>query len=84
LENFKAFYKLFSTHTHSSPTAIKNIVANRIYEEGDFIEYIFLDIAFGYVNSYISYLILSVGKLWDIEFNNQESKKLLEHYFKQL
>lgn len=32
IQQFKAFYKLLSTYIHSSPTALKNIVANKAQE----------------------------------------------------
>ena len=84
LEVFKAYYKLFSTHTHSSPTSIKNIVTNKISEDSDFIEFIFLDMSLGYINSFISNLILSVGEIWNIDFRNLDSEKMLKFYANQL
>lgn len=83
VNQFKAFYKLFSTHTHSSPTAIKNIVVST-FESSLKFENIFFELSLIYALSFIAEMILSVGKLWEINFRKIDSEQLLIYYSKQM
>ena len=74
MDLFKAFYKLFSTHTHSSPTAIKNLVFS--HRESSSLEFdgMFFSLSLLYTLSFIAEMILSVGNLWEVKFQKHESE----------
>lgn len=75
---FKAYYKLFSTHTHSSPTAIKNLVLMKTDNNFENFEIMFLFLSLDYVSKFISNLILSVIEIWEISYVAKEDLEFLK------
>jgi hypothetical protein len=63
---FKAYYKIFSTHIHSSPTAIKNLTASKTEKTSEEFEILFMFISLNYVSQFIANMILSVNDLWNL------------------
>ncbi|WP_346986576.1 hypothetical protein [Chryseobacterium sp. POE27] len=84
LRMFKAYYKIFSTHIHSSPTAIKNLVSSKINKDNEEFEIMFLFVSLNYISLFIADMILSVIDLWKINDLKENDKRLLEFLKTQL
>lgn len=84
LKKFKAYYKIFSSHIHSSPTAIKNLTSYKINKFSEEFEIIFMLISLNYVSLFISSMILSVNQLWKLNVLNRKDKQFLETLSNQL
>ncbi len=79
---FHGFYKLMSTHTHSTATSI-NLVLNTRLNTSEMDE-AFLELTVNYTSGFIAEMILEIGSIWDIDFAKNESKEFIEFYASQL
>ncbi|MCT3786919.1 hypothetical protein HZQ67_06015 [Elizabethkingia anophelis] len=77
LKIFKAYYKTFSTHIHSSPTAIKNLTSSKINKDSEEFEVMFMFISLNYISLFIADMLLSVIKLWNLNNLNEDDKEFL-------
>ncbi|UKB83344.1 DUF5677 domain-containing protein [Chryseobacterium sp. MEBOG06] len=84
LKIFKAYYKIFSTHIHSSPTAIKNLTSSKINKDHEEFEIMFMFISLNYISLFIADMILSIVKLWNLNDLNKDDEQLLKFLRKQL
>jgi len=84
LRMFKAYYKIFSTHIHSSPTAIKNLVSSKINKDNEEFEIMFFFVSLNYISLFIADMILSVVDLWNISDLKEDDKRVLEFLKNQL
>lgn len=82
LKIFKAYYKIFSTHIHSSPTAIKNLTSSKINK--DYEEFEIMFISLNYISLFIADMILSIVKLWKLNDLNEDDEQLLKFLRNQL
>lgn len=80
LQDFKAYYKLMSVHTHSSPTAITNLVYTQGVDQQSNIDSIILSLVINYNSYFLATLIKTVTELWEMRFAKSASKKLVEKY----
>ena len=84
LKIFKAYYKIFSTHIHSSPTAIKNLTSSKINKDYEEFEIMFMFISLNYISLFIADMILSIVKLWNLNDLNEDHEQLLKFLRNQL
>lgn len=84
LKIFKAYYKIFSTYIHSSPTAIKNLTFFKINKDNEEFEMIFMIISLNYVSLFIADMILSIVNLWNLNDLNDDDKQFLKFLKNQL
>lgn len=80
LDDFKAYYKLMSVHTHSSPSSISHLVYNKAQDEESIFGPLITAYLIHYCGSYLASLIKSVTELWGVRFAKIESKNLIEEY----
>ncbi|AUC80243.1 hypothetical protein CW736_13045 [Nonlabens sp. MB-3u-79] len=82
LEEFKSYYKLMSTSTHSSPTALKILAFKNINDEKNANELTdgLLFMSLYYCCFFLSDLIKSTSKLWGLEFSNKKAEEIIEKY----
>lgn len=83
-KKFKAFYKIFSTHTHSSPTAMKNLASSKINNISEDFEIMFMLISLHYISQFVANMILSVIELWELDDINIDDKIFLDNLSNQL
>ncbi|MFP3833080.1 hypothetical protein [Chryseobacterium sp. SIMBA_028] len=84
LKIFKAYYKIFSTHIHSSPTAIKNLASSKINKDHGEFEIMFMFISLNYISLFIADMVLSIVKLWNLNDLNEEDEQFLKFLRNQL
>lgn len=77
-EFFNGVYKLLSTNTHSTPSAINAIVHSK--RQGTGLQNAFSCLVLSYVTSFVADLVRSTGSMWKMQFANMESKKLVFSY----
>lgn len=80
INDFKAYYKLMSVHTHSSPTAITNLVYTQGIDQGSNIDNIILSMIISYNSYFLADMIKTITELWDMKFAKVKSKQLVEKY----
>lgn len=80
LHDFKAYYKLMSVHTHSSPTSITNLVYKQGVDQRSNVDSIILSLLINYNSYFLATLIKTVTELWEMRFAKSDSKKLVEKY----
>ena len=80
LNDFKAYYKLMSVHTHSSPSSITQIVYKNAYDDENNFGPLIVTYLINYCSSFLASLIKSVTQLWDIKFAKADSENLIEEY----
>lgn len=80
INDFKAYYKLMSVHTHSSPTAITNLVYTQGIDQNSNIDNIILSLIISYNSYFLADMIKTITELWDMKFAKVKSKQLVEKY----
>ncbi|WP_041635232.1 DUF5677 domain-containing protein [Marinobacter sp. BSs20148] len=78
VKTFNGIYKILSTNTHSTPSAISAIVHSRIY--GSELHEAFAGLVLSYVASFIADMVRAIGKMWCLEFAKDESEEIIEVY----
>jgi hypothetical protein len=82
LEEFKSYYKLMSTSTHSSPTSLKILAFENINDSkkpNELTEGL-LFMSLNYCCFFLADLIKSTSDLWGFEISNKEAKEIIEKY----
>lgn len=80
LEQFKAYYKLMSIHTHSSPTALNQLVKLRKKDFDIKFELMELALLIDYCSSHFASIIKSVIDLWEIPYPSEQAELIIEDY----
>lgn len=84
IAKFKAYYKIFSAHTHSSPTAMKNLTSLKTNNNSENFEIKFMFLSLNYISKFISNMILSIIELWKLTDINLEDLEFLKKLNKEL
>ncbi|WP_405568967.1 DUF5677 domain-containing protein [Winogradskyella sp. Asnod2-B02-A] len=80
LEEFRAYYKLMSVHTHSSPTSVTQLVFTQGMETDGEFNNLMLSFLIMYCGSFLANLIKSTTELWEMKFAKTESEKIINEY----
>jgi hypothetical protein len=80
LEEFRAYYKLMSVHTHSSPASITQLVYTQGMETDGEFNNLMLSFLIMYSGSFLANLIKSTTELWEMKFAKKESEKIIYEY----
>jgi len=80
LDEFKGYYMLLSVHTHSSPTAIKQKVYERLNEQDGTMDRIFTLLLLNYSSKFLADLIRTTGNMWDLKIANIHSESIVIKY----
>ena len=75
---FNGVYKILSTNTHSTPSAISAIVHSRIH--GEELHEAFAGLVLSYVTSFIADMVRTIGEIWCLEFAKKESAETIKLY----
>lgn len=84
LKTFKAYYKIFSTYIHSSPTAMKNLISSKIHNESEEFEMMFMFISLNYTSIFIADIIYSIINLWNINDIDDNDINFIKFFRNQL
>lgn len=79
---FNGIYKILSTNTHSTPSAISAIVHSRLHDQG--LHDAFACLVLSYVASFVADMTRVIGKIWDLEFAKIESEEIIYSYSSEL
>ena len=75
---FNGVYKILSTNTHSTPSAISAIVHSRIH--GKELNEAFAGLVLLYVASLIADMVRTIGEIWCLEFAKKKSAETIRLY----
>ncbi|WP_024599741.1 DUF5677 domain-containing protein [Pseudoalteromonas sp. TAE56] len=75
---FNGIYKILSTNTHSTPSAISAIVHSIIH--GKELHEAFAGLVLSYVASFVADMVRTIGELWCLEFAKNESEEIIRVY----
>lgn len=75
---FNGIYKILSTNTHSTPSAISAIVHSRTH--GKELHEAFAGLVLSYVASFVAGMVRTIGEIWCLEFAKQESAEIIRLY----
>jgi hypothetical protein len=78
VSTFNGIYKILSTNTHSTPSAISSIVHSRIH--GNELHKAFAGLVLLYVASFVADMVRTIGIIWCLEFAKEESREIIELY----
>ncbi len=80
LEEFRAYYKFMSVHTHSSPASVTQLVYTQEMESDGEFNNLMLSFLIMYSGSFLSKIIKSTAELWEMKFAKIESEKIINEY----
>ncbi|SFM22518.1 hypothetical protein [Marinobacter zhejiangensis] len=75
INTFNGVYKLLSTNTHSTPSAVSTIVHTRI--KGSGLQHAFACLVLSYVASFVAHMVKTIGELWELEFAKEKSAEII-------
>lgn len=78
VNTFNGIYKILSTNTHSTPSAISAIVHSRIH--GKELHEAFAGLVLSYVASFVADMVRTIGEIWCLEFAKDESEEIIAVY----
>ncbi|MCK8044297.1 DUF5677 domain-containing protein [Shewanella sp. 1CM18E] len=82
LDTFNGIYKILSTNTHSTPSAISALVHSRIH--GKELHDALAGLVLSYVASFVSEMVRTIGEIWCLEFAKEESEEIIGLYSRGL